>query len=316
MRNEEFISNGTTCRGVLYLPEHTDGPHPCIVMAHGFGLTHDSGLMPFKEAFVEAGYAVFAFDYRTFGSSDGTPRDVMNPFHQVDDYLAALAHARSTEEVDAARIALWGTSFAGGLVTVAAARDGQVQATISQCPMMDGLAATAGLIGYAGIGQGMRLSWHATVDAVRSIFGARRRYVGAAGKPGDLAMMTADDCYDGYVPILADNANNRVAAIVSMYLPFFRPVSKAHKVTAPALLLICEKDTVAPAKVAKKAAEKMPTAETRLYDIGHFDVYTGKGFEMSLKDQIEFLGRVLPVREAASAAPENAVPAASATGAA
>lgn len=296
-RIEEFVSKGIICRGELYLPEGAGEPRPAIVMAHGFGLTHDSGLMPYKQAFRDAGYVVFAFDYRSFGSSDGVPREVMNPFHQVEDYLAALAHVRGLSEVDPTRIALWGTSFSGGLVTVAAARDGNVQATISQCPMMDGLAASAGLVGYAGLWQGMRLSGYAIGDALRALFGRDRRYVGAAGRPGDLAMMTAPDSYDGYVPILAENAHNRVAAAVSLLLPFFRPIRHARKVKNPALLLVCKDDTVAPAGAARRAARKMPAAELRLYDVGHFDVYAGKALAVSLSDQLRFLNRTLPVEQ-------------------
>jgi hypothetical protein len=38
-------------------------------------------------------------------------------------------------------VILWGTSFGGGHVIVAAARDQQVAAVISQCPFTDGLAS-------------------------------------------------------------------------------------------------------------------------------------------------------------------------------
>src|SRR5207244_5986963 len=57
-------------------------------------------------------------------------------------WAAALAYARSLGGIDHERIALWGTSFAGGHVIEAAARDGAVAAVVSQCPFTDGLAAT------------------------------------------------------------------------------------------------------------------------------------------------------------------------------
>lgn len=47
----EFLCDGTTCRGVLYTPDAGGKNLPCIVIAHGFALTHGSGLAPFKEAF-------------------------------------------------------------------------------------------------------------------------------------------------------------------------------------------------------------------------------------------------------------------------
>jgi len=69
MRNEiAFASAGASCAG-WHLPAATDafaGPHgrPCVVMAHGFGGTRDTGLLAFAEGFAEAGIDAFVFDYR------------------------------------------------------------------------------------------------------------------------------------------------------------------------------------------------------------------------------------------------------------
>lgn len=291
----EFPSHGTTCRGVLYTPDADSRNRPCIVMAHGFGLTHASGLAPFKEAFCKAGYAVFAFDYRHFGDSEGEPRQTLSPSREVADWLAALDFVRQLDRVDGSRICLWGTSFSGGLVVAAAARDGNVQGIISQCPMMDGLASLLGVVGYAGITQAMRLTWHGTVDWIRRGLGMSPRYIASAGRPGELGMMTSEDCHEGYVPLLAENALNYVAAGVSYTIPLFRPTRDASKVTCPALVLICDRDTVAPARAAARAAGKMPNAEVKHYPVGHFDVYRGDALAQSVQDQLEFLGRTLPV---------------------
>lgn len=287
----EFPSHGTTCRGVLYTPDADSKNLPCVVMAHGFGLTHASGLAPFKEAFCNAGYAVFAFDYRHFGDSDGQPRQTLSPRKEVADWLSALNFARQLDRIDGSRICLWGTSFSGGLVMAAAAKDGSVQCTISQCPMVDGLASLLGVIGYAGLTQAMRLTYHGTVDWLRRGLGMSPRYIASAGRPGELGMMTAEDCRDGYVPLLADNASNYVAASVSYAIPFFRPIRLASKVACPALVLICDHDTVAPASAAVKAAEKMPSSEVKHYPVGHFDVYRGEALARSIEDQLDFLAR-------------------------
>lgn len=287
----EFPSHGTTCRGVLYTPNADSRNLPCVVMAHGFGLTHASGLAPFKEAFCNAGYAVFAFDYRHFGESDGQPRQTLSPRKEVADWLAALSFARQLDRIDGSRICLWGTSFSGGLVIAAAAKDGSVQCTISQCPMVDGLASLLGVIGYAGVMQAMRLTYQGTVDWLRRGLGMSPRYIASAGRPGELGMMTAEDCQEGYVPLLADNASNYVAAGVSYTIPFFRPIRLASKVACPALVLICDHDTVAPASAAAKAAERMPNSEVKHYPVGHFDVYRGEALVQSIEDQLDFLAR-------------------------
>ncbi len=84
---------------------------PCVVMAHGIGGTRDSGLLPFAEAFAEAGLDVLLFDYRNFGASSGEPRQFGAPPRHRDDYRSAVAFARQIEGVDPDRIVLWGTSW-------------------------------------------------------------------------------------------------------------------------------------------------------------------------------------------------------------
>ena len=288
-----FTSHGVTCKGYLYMPSEAKGPVPCVIMGHGFAATRECGIAPFAEAFANAGYAAFMFDYRHFGASGGEPRQVLVPSREVEDWLAAIAFVRTLDGIKADAIALWGTSFGGGLVTVAAARDGNVQAIIAQCPMMDGLASVLEVIRYAGIGQVMKLSAHGVLDITRSLLGMSPHYIASAGRPGEVAAMSAADCYDGYLALIPEGVPNQVAARIAATLMTFRPISEAHKVTCPALIQICEKDTVAPVVAAEKAAKKMKRAEVRRYEMGHFDIYQGEDREKSVGDQLEFLKKTL-----------------------
>src|SRR5689334_6077850 len=77
-RETTFPSGGTAC-GAWHLTATDDaltvaGRRPCVVMAHGFGGTRDTGLLAYAEGFAAAGLDVLAFDYRGFGTSGGTPR--------------------------------------------------------------------------------------------------------------------------------------------------------------------------------------------------------------------------------------------------
>jgi len=290
-----FESHGVTCRGYLYRPANAKGDVPCIVMGHGFAATRDAGLAPFAEAFVAAGYAAFIFDYRHFGASGGAPRQVLVPSREVEDWLSAIAFVRTLDGIDADAIVLWGTSFGGGLVTVAAARDQRVKAIIAQCPMMDGAASVQAVIGYAGLAQVMKLSAHGALDIGRAALGLSPHYIKSAGRPGEVAAMSAHDCYDGYTALLPPDAPNQVAARIAATLMLFRPISEAAKVQCPALVLICKTDTVAPVKAAEKAAAKMKQAEVKRYPFGHFDIYQGEARAASLRDQLDFLARHVPV---------------------
>src|SRR5215212_7476782 len=120
-----FPSSGDECRAWLFMPD-AQRP-PLVILGHGLGATREYGLEPYAEH---------------FGDSGGQPRQLLDIERQLGDWAAALAYARNLDGIDHDRIALWGTSFAGGHVIEAAARDGAVAAVVSQCPFTDGLAAT------------------------------------------------------------------------------------------------------------------------------------------------------------------------------
>ena len=54
------------------------GPHPCVVMAHGFSAVREQRLDAYAERFAAAGLAVLVFDYRHFGASQGEPRQLLS----------------------------------------------------------------------------------------------------------------------------------------------------------------------------------------------------------------------------------------------
>ncbi|MFB0517408.1 MAG: alpha/beta hydrolase, partial [Candidatus Neomarinimicrobiota bacterium] len=99
-KDVRFEVNGTSISAWLYLPEDVTAPVPGIVMAHGLGGTKDFLLEPYAIRYTEAGYAVLTFDYRFFGASGGEPRQLLSIPHQLEDLAAAVAYARSLEEVD------------------------------------------------------------------------------------------------------------------------------------------------------------------------------------------------------------------------
>ncbi len=49
------------------------------------------------QVFAHSGLAVFLFDYRNFGGSDGEPRNLVVPQRHVQDWRAALAHIKTTK---------------------------------------------------------------------------------------------------------------------------------------------------------------------------------------------------------------------------
>jgi dienelactone hydrolase len=131
-----FPCGEDTCAAWLYRPPGPGRP-PVVVMAHGLAGTRDAALPYFAERFAAAGLAAFVFDYRGFGASGGAPRQLVDPWRQLDDWRAALASVRRREDVDGARTGLFGSSLGGGHALVVGAGDDALRAVVVQVPLID-----------------------------------------------------------------------------------------------------------------------------------------------------------------------------------
>jgi uncharacterized protein len=272
------------------------GRRACVVMAHGAGGTKRSGLQPYAQRFADAGFHVLVIDYRHFGDSGGQPRQLLDPRRQVDDILAAVSYARSRDDVDPGRIALWGTSYGGGNVVVAAVRDGRVAAVVSQCPAMDGVTGTwRALTQPGGTARTLLDVMRAvTADLVAATLNRPPVYVALVGPPGSGAVMSAPDSEPGYRRIAGPDWVNEVCARLAVTGLNHRPIRVADRLPCPWLIQICDRDTVAPTTSAVNAARRAGSrAVTRHYNLGHFDIYVDQGFDAAVRDQLDFLRECL-----------------------
>lgn len=291
-----FRSGDGTCAAWFYDPvghAPAEAGRPVVVMAHGLGGVKEMRLDAFAERFAAAGYACLVFDYRHFGASSGDPRQLLDIDRQLEDWRAAVAHARTIDGVDPDRVVVWGTSFGGGHAIVTAADDHRVAAAIAQCPFTDGLASTRAIPPAT--------SAKVTARALRDVAGARlgRRpvMVPTFGPPGSTALMTAPDCADGVRALIPDGLDVRseVAARFALDIVRHFPGRRAKDVTCPILFAICEEDSVAPPGPTRKYAARAPRGEVTLHQAGHFDIYVGDDFERNVADQLGFLARHVPV---------------------
>jgi dienelactone hydrolase len=137
-RDVEFVSDGDTVRGHLYLPDGASGPFPIVVMAGGWCYVKELVQPYYAQAFVAAGCAALVFDYRRLGSSEGTPRQHLDPWAQIEDYKNAISFAETLPEVDAKRVGVWGISYSGGHALIVGATDPRVRCVVSTIPVVDG----------------------------------------------------------------------------------------------------------------------------------------------------------------------------------
>lgn len=88
------------------------------------------------EQFQLAGITALIYDPRSTGSSDGTPRNEIDPMKQVEDYSDAMTFMSSLPNVDSNRIAFWGMSFSATVALCAAAMDKRAKLIIAVCPLL------------------------------------------------------------------------------------------------------------------------------------------------------------------------------------
>lgn len=289
----EFSSQGVTLRAGYYRPAESALAMatglPCVVMAHGLGGTRAAGLAPFAEHFCDAGLAVLCFDYRGFGSSDGEPRQVVSVSRQLQDWAAAIAHARSLDGIDAGRIATWGSSFSGAHAVAAAVADGRIAAVSSQGAMMDGFASLLNLVKQCGIAHTLRLTGLGIADAVRAGLGASRVTMPVVGHPGERAALTTPDSKPGYLAITPPDWRNEISCSWALTLASYRPNRLTPRLPCPALFCIATEDVVVPPSAMEDGARRAPNkVEVRRYPAGHFDIYVKPCFDQVVADQTEF----------------------------
>ena len=106
--------------------------------------------------------------------------------------------------------------------------------------------------------------------------------------------MASEDAYRGCLAIVPPGWRNEIALRFFLTMPLYRPVHQVRKVSCPALIIACTKDTVASTRAASEVAKRM-NGKARLtwLPIGHFDVYLGEWFERSCAEQVAFFKSAL-----------------------
>ncbi|RKD89041.1 alpha/beta hydrolase [Halopiger aswanensis] len=292
-----FRSAGVTCRGEQYAPaDAADGSeYPAVVMAHGFGGERSWRLPAFARRFADRGIATFVFDYRTFGDSDGTPRNLISPRRHLEDWRAALSSVRSRPDIDDERVALWGTSFSGGHAVATAARDPDVAAVVAQVPFSDGLATAGDLIRRGGLSYARGALLGAITDLARAAVGRDPHYIQLVGDSNEFAVLNTPDAKPGFESIVPADANvrNECPGRIIATVPFYRPITAATDVACPAFVVEAARDTIVPPWTVDRLVSKLDDVERLRLPVGHFDVYRGDAFERVIDRQLTFFERTL-----------------------
>jgi len=273
------------CYAKLFFPKgfSPTAKTPGVVLGQGWAGSHFS-IEKYGARFAERGLVAMVIDYRGWGSSDGfisqsqatvsksDPEPVRDdkritnaktdvvlkrtrliPMKQVEDYRNAISYLQGEPGVDADRIGIWGSSFAGGNVIVVAALDSRVKAIVGQVPAISGKNSPAGPVPLGG---------KLLEDAIRRA----RTGQGAEFETGFSVRRMVDV---------------ETQQMVAEYRPFHYLKSVGNR---PVLLIPAEKDELINNRDNSYAAMEVLTGPKKLIDvpaITHFEMYIGEAFEIS-----------------------------------
>jgi fermentation-respiration switch protein FrsA (DUF1100 family) len=270
----EFPAEGeVTLRGWLFEPDGP-GPHPGITMAHGYAGTKEHGIEPFALAFGEAGFAVLLHDHRSFGTSDGSPRQDVDPWQQIKDWRRAISFLEAHPAVDPDRIGLWGTSFAGGHAIVLSATDPRVKCVVSQVPIINGYE------------QMQRRVQPDSMAALEELLAADERAQARGETPRTQAVVSKDptvpasyrapDAVEFYLQPIPDGIwENSVTVRSTRAARMYEPGNWIARISpTPLLMVVATHDTVTPTDLALDAYERaLQPKRLCLVPGGHFEPY-------------------------------------------
>ena len=259
----------------LYLPKSDSQRCAAITMAHGYAAVKEHGITRFAEAFADAGFVVLLHDHRTFGISGGKPRQDVDPWRQVGDWRRAISYLESRPEVDAKRIGLWGTSYAGGHALVLGATDRRIACMVSQVPTISGYQ------------QGLRRVAPEGVAALEGALNDDERGQARGESPRRQAVVSEDtaipasyrtkDAIDFYLQPLRDGARweNTVTMRSTRLARMYEPGVWAPRISpTPLLMIVASHDTITLTDLALASYERaLEPKKLVLIPGGHFDPY-------------------------------------------
>jgi fermentation-respiration switch protein FrsA (DUF1100 family) len=283
----EFSVEGTTIRGWFYTPDTGGAPYPTVVLQHGFSAVKEMHLDDYAEVFAAAGLACLVYDHPGFGASDpvaGTPPLEIDPWQQIRFVSHAITYAQSRGDVDSGRIGLWGSSYGAANAYVTAAIDRRVKAIVGQVPLVTGSLSFTQLVRID--------QWAATEEMFAADRLARLRGEAPAMVPvvdddpmAPSALPTPDShaWFTATAEKRAPGWRNEVTLRSLEYFRGYEPIDYVPKISpTPLLMVVAPGDRLVDGGLSLRAyAAAVEPKRLVLVDGGHFDAYTGTGFEIS-----------------------------------
>ncbi|KAH0042726.1 hypothetical protein KCU78_g725, partial [Aureobasidium melanogenum] len=288
--------DGLTLRGWLF-----KGPKggPAIIVNGAFNAPKEIFASSVAEWFGSNGITALVYDARTLGTSDGMPRNDLDPQKMAEDNQDAVTYLQDSGWVDPKRIAIWGFFYSSGIALEAAAFDKRVAAVIAQGLMLEW---------YLNPPDQPTIIAQAIEDRANRIRGNSPEYVPLLDEKGDhmlhmkyLANMTPEQKHN--LPNWVHNSKKHAATFVDkMTIQSFyrhakwRPLDHLEWLApTPVMILTPENDEIVPPAFQREIFDNLKSKQKRheiIKDRGHMNLLSVK-LDVLLIPQLEFLKEVM-----------------------
>jgi fermentation-respiration switch protein FrsA (DUF1100 family) len=285
----EFICDGDRLVGRLHLP---GAPRAALVTTGPLTSVKEQAAGAYAKALAERGYASLAFDHRTFGESEGRPRQFESPEAKIADVRAAVAALEAEPATRGLALAAVGVCAGAGYMARAVAEEKR-------------FIAFAGIAGYyAEATEASLKSAAPRIARGRAAEGAWREtgiaetIPAVAPEGGDVAMPLRE-AYEFYGTArgAVPNYVNAFAVQSFAYTAPFDAIGAAPLIEAPTLVVHSD-NALAPALARKFIAGlRVPVETAWLASSGQIDFYDNPILIGQAADLIaRFFGRLLESR--------------------
>ena len=282
-----FYSDGFRLEADYYTPSpDKTAQRAAIVLCHGFGGKRDDMLPIYAQKFAQAGYAVLAFDYRGFGTSEGE-RGRIIPQEHVEDIRCALTWLETQNDVDSDRLGVWGTSNGGAHIVYVAGIDTRVKCAVGQVGFADGRTL---VLGHKTPEQRDALLAEFHQDRIQRIKSGKSNAVDVlelVGSTQSRQFMAAGLDSTPTVSLITIQSGEATLD--------YRPVDVAADIAPRALMLIAaENDDLCPIDEYKQVYDRAGEPKRWVsYPIGHYEIYQSQWFEQSTAEAISWFNQHL-----------------------
>lgn len=290
VKDLNFYSEGKLMGAKLYLPENynCDTKLPVIILCHGFAGVQELLLPNFANKFIKENFAVFTFDYRGFGLSEGESGRIV-PEEQVIDIKNAITFVSTLNEVDENKIGLWGTSLGGANALITCAKDNRVKALAVQITF--------------GNGERNNTSHMSLEDKIKKENALKKASINAVTKNKILKLplkkILSDEqsvkFFEEYKDLFPQALTTTIPFLTTKFIDQWKPEDYYDKVNIPTFIVGAKNDIVNKPSESIAIYDGLKITEKKLLMIEgtHYDVYVGENLDKVSYEQIQWFKKYL-----------------------